>query len=73
MNINPFYVNPNYPNDFYPNVNSMQNQDIKNLEVRVYNLEREIANLKNKIIRLENLKSNDSYTNNYQANSYNMM
>lgn len=57
----------------YPNMNF--NQDLRNLENRVYNLEREIMRLKNKIERLENTPTpyNDNYTSNYQPNSYNMM
>lgn len=57
----------------FPNMN--YNQDIKNLENRVYNLEKEVMRLRNKIERLENTKTpyNDNYTSNYQPNSYNMM
>ena len=64
----PFIVNPY---NEYPNVNSMQNNDIKNLENRVYNLEKELANLKAKIVKIE--QENDIYTNSYKANTYNMM
>ena len=59
----------------YPNIT--YNQDIRNLENRVYNLEREVMRLKNKIDKLENipmpLNDSDNYTSNYQPNSYNMM
>lgn len=57
----------------FPNMNYYQ--DIRNLENRVYNLEKEVMRLRNKIEKLENTKTpyNDSYTSNYQPNSYNMM
>ena len=70
----PFFVNPMYQGDFnqnYPNVNSMQNWDIRNLEKKMDTLEREMNILKNRIIRLES--TNNNYTSNYKANSYNMM
>ena len=69
----PFFINPMYDqniNQEYPNVNSMQNYDIRNLEKRVNELEKELLNLKNKVSRLEN---NNNYSSNYKANSYNMM
>lgn len=75
----PFFVNPFFQGgnnmQNYPNVNSMQNVDIRNLENRVYNLEKEVASLKNKINRLENSNNNynDNYSSSYKANSYNMM
>ena len=70
----PFFVNPMYQTDMnqlYPNVNSMQNWDIRNLENKVNELEKEVNNLKNRINRLEN--TNNNYSSNYKANSYNMM
>ena len=69
----PFFVNPMYQadiNQIYPNVNSMQNWDIRSLEKKVNELEKEIINLKNRINKLE---SSDNYTSNYKTNSYNMM
>lgn len=57
------------PEFSYPNVNSMQNQEIMNLENKVNNLEKEIVNLKNKINNIEK-KTNNNY---YQTSSYNMM
>ena len=72
----PYFINPIYPNNQgYPNVNSMQNWDIRNLENRVYNLEKEVSNLKNRVTRLEKGYNNynDNYSTNYQPNSYNMM
>jgi len=70
----PFFINPFGNNNSYPNVDSMQNTDIKTLDVRINNLEREILNLKNRINKLENMNNHSSnYSSNYQANSYNMM
>lgn len=68
----PFYVNPIFPNNTYDysNINNIQNYDIKELENKINNLEKEICNLKNKITRLETI---NNYTSNYQANSYNIM
>jgi len=69
----PFYINPMYQADMnleYPNINSMQNWDIRNLEKKVNELEKEVINLKNRINKLEN---NNNYTSSYKANSYNMM
>ncbi len=69
----PFYTNPIYPpymNQNYPNVDSMQNSDIKILEDKINKLDREITNLKQRISKLE---SNNNYSSNYKANSYNMM
>ena len=69
----PFYTNPIYPpymNQNYPNVDSMQNSDIKMLEDKINKLDREITNLKQRISKLE---SNNNYSSNYKANSYNMM
>ena len=65
MNNMPMFM----PESFYPNVNSMQNQEIMNLENKVNNLEKEIVNLKNKINNIEK-KTNNNY---YQTSSYNMM
>ena len=47
------------------------NQEIRNLENRVYNLEREVMELQNKISRLENtpMPLNDNYTSTYQPNT----
>ena len=70
----PFYINPMFPNEnmnAYPNVNSMQNADIKSLENKVNHLEIEINSLKNRINKLETTDNN--YSSNYKANSYNMM
>ena len=75
----PSNPNMNYPNMEYPNMgynpNMSYNQDIRNLENRVYNLEREVMRLKNKLDKLENtpISASDNYTSNYQPNSYNMM
>ena len=67
----------NYPgmNQFFPFPNQNQNQDIRNLENRVYNLEREVNRLKNKVSRLENSISTPTpySNNNYNPNEYNMM
>lgn len=66
----PFQGGMNLPN------NMNYNQDLKNLENRVYHLEREVMRLKNKIDRLESVPTpynNDNYTSNYQPNSYNIM
>ena len=67
----PFFVPGFMPNN-YPNVNSMQNENIENLENKVNNLEKEVNKLKNRVNMLEN-KNNDNYSYTYQANSYNMM
>lgn len=71
-NMNPYFF-PNQNSNFNPNINI--NQEIRNLENRVYNLEKEVMKLQNKISRLENtpMPYNDNYTSNYQPNSYNMM
>lgn len=69
----PFFVNPMYQGDFnqnYPNVNSMQNWDIRNLEKKISELEKDMVDLKNRISILE---TNNNYSSNYKANSYNMM
>ena len=68
---------PNFFPNYMPNIPNMNmnNQDIKNIENRIYNLEKDINNLKNRISKLENTK-NDNYNNyqqSYQPNSYNMM
>ena len=76
-NINPYFFpnpnNQNFPNMNFPNTNI--NNEIRNLENRVFNLEKEVRKLQNKISRLENtpMPLNDNYTSNYQPNSYNMM
>ena len=63
------FINPYYNQDNM--VNNMQNTDIKNLENRIYNLEKELYNLKSRITKIEN--NNDTYTNSYKVNTYNMM
>lgn len=62
----PIFPNPNY------------NQQIKTLENRVYNLEREVNRLKSRVSRLENgypvpLNKDANYSTSYQAQEYNMM
>lgn len=68
-NFIPLIPNPYITNDNM--INNMQNTDIKNLENRIYNLEKEISNLKARITKLEN--NNETYTNSYKVNTYNMM
>jgi hypothetical protein len=68
-NIQPFFPTPmNYTNMGY-------NQDIRNLENRVCDLEKEVIRLRNKIERIENnpIPLKENYTSNYHPNSYNMM
>ena len=50
-------------------------QDIRNLENRVCDLEKEVIRLRNKIERIENnpIPLKENYTSNYHPNSYNMM
>ncbi len=69
-NMQPFGLTNGFP---FPDMN--YNQDIRNLENRVYNLEKEVNRLRNKIEKLENIKNpyHDNYTATYQPNSYNMM
>lgn len=69
----PFQGDMNFPGGNFPNMNF--NQDLRNLETRVYNLEREVMRLKKKLEKLENtpMPLGDNYTSNYQPNSYNMM
>lgn len=57
-------LNP-YPNQEY-------SQELRNLENRITNLEREVNRINNKLNRITN-NYNDSYTNNYQSQRYNMM
>lgn len=65
-NMNPYF----FPNQMgFPNMDN--NMEIKKLENRIYNLEKEVNKLKNKVIKLEQNKEN--FTNDYQTNSYNMM
>jgi len=78
-------MNNNMQPNFFPNPNQNPffqqgldfNGQIRNLENRVYNLEKEVMNLRNKINRLENsntsYKDKDNYTSNYNPNSYNIM
>lgn len=66
----PFYFNPVFPMENYPNVNSMQNYDIKELEIKVNKLDKEICSLKERINKLEKY---NNYNSNYQSSSYNMM
>lgn len=65
------YMNIPYPNPYY--INSNLNQDIKNIESRIYNLEKEIDILKNKINTLMQNKENNKINNYYEPQSYNMM
>ena len=60
-NIQPFFPTPmNYTNMGY-------NQDIRNLENRVCDLEKEVIRLRNKIERIENtpIPLKENYTSNY--------
>ena len=66
-----------YPpnNHFPPN----SNQEIRNLENRIYQLEREMNRLKSKVARIENSLpvptpyNEENYTSNYTPNGYNRM
>lgn len=64
-------------NPFFPGTGI--NQTIRSLEDRVSNLEREVNRLRNRVNRLENnfpsmpRVQENSYTNAYQTQGYNMM
>ena len=50
------------------------NQQIRNLENRVFNLEKEVMHLKTKLMKLENSNQYlDNYTSTYNPNTYNMV
>lgn len=61
-------MQPFFPNMNYQNINI--NQELRMLENRICNLEKELIMIKNE---LNQKKTNDNYTINYQPNSYNMM
>ncbi len=75
MNNTDPYMNMPFPNHFPPN----NNQEIRNLENRIYQLEREVNRLKTKVARIENAipiptpYNENNYTSNYNPNGYNMM
>lgn len=64
--------NNNWPYPFQNNAMMPYNMnpEIRNLENRIYNLEREVARIKRTILTAE---KNQDYSSNYKPNSYNMM
>lgn len=64
------YMNMPIPNPYFFNPNLIQ--EIKELETKVYKLEKEIDYIKTQLNN-NNIQETTTYTNTYQSQKYNMM